>query len=227
MSVINNLINTLKNGARSNKYRVIIPSSEMSRSLDVMCHTAALPGRIITPVDVVIKGKKTQIVGETSLSGSWTATFYNDSGMVARKYFTQWIEDMHSLNIRNENTAMNNLGNAAAGVLSEINSLKDAVKEVKAIANDPLQLLLSGNAPDYQKDIKVQQLDGEGNVIFEVTISGAFPINIEDVQLDDSTSEISSTAVTFAYSDIVIGETSVETQALQTILGDSLGGLIS
>jgi len=227
MSKIKNLINTLKSGARSNKYRLLVPTIEISRSLDVMCHAAALPGRVITPVDVTIKGKKTQIIGETSLSGSWTVEFYNDSEMVARRYFTQWMEDMHSLTLKNQGDGyFKKLDTLSGLVLNEINSLKDAVKEVKAIVKDPTQLLLSGVAPEYQKDIKIQQLGNSENVILEATIIGAFPINVEDIQLDDSTSEISSTSVTFAFSDVIIGN-SVEKQAVENILGDRLGGLIS
>lgn len=230
MSKINDLVNTLKSGARANKYRIIIPSVDISRSLDVMCHSASLPGRIITPVDVVIKGKKTQIVGETSLSGSWTANFYNDSGMVSRKYFTRWMEELHNLNIKDNSGLLGGLGELGNTISQGINaadSIGQAVKEVKAIVNDPLQLLVRTHAPEYQKDIKVQQLDGNNNVIFEATITGAFPINVEDISLDDSTAEISSTSVTFAFSDIVIGDSSVKRQALQSILGDNLGGLIS
>jgi len=226
VSKIKNLINTLKSGARSNKYRLLVPTIEISRSLDVMCHAAALPGRVITPVDVTIKGKKTQIIGETSLSGSWTVVFYNDSEMVARRYFTQWMEDMHSLALKNQGGYFKGLDTLSGLALSEINSLKDAVKEVKAIVKDHTQLLLSGVAPEYQKDIKIQQLGNSENIILEATIIGAFPINVEDIQLDDSTSEISSTSITFAFSDVIIGN-SVEKQAAENILGDRLGGLIS
>jgi len=226
MSKISSLINNLKSGARSNKYRLMIPTSEITRSLDIMCHATSIPGRIITPVDVVIKGRKTQIVGETSLSGSWSVTFYNDSNMIARKYFTQWMQDMHSLELRNSIGISENLGTLAGIVGNEINSLTNAVKEVKSIIHDPSQLLVSRRAPDYQKDIKIQQLSGDNNPIFEAIITGAFPINVEDIQLDDSTSEISSTVVTFAFSDIEIGD-SVESSARQSILGDNLGGLIS
>jgi len=225
MPKINDLINNLKSGARANKYRLIIPTSEITRSLDIMCHATSIPGRVITPVDVVVKGRKTQIVGETSLSGSWTVTFYNDSNMIARKYFTQWMQDMHSLELKSTGI-VGNLGTLAGIVGNEINSLTNAVKEVKSIIKDPSQLLVSGRAPDYQKDIKVQQLNGDNDSIFEVNITGAFPINVEDIQLDDSTSEISSTVVTFAFSDVKIGD-NVESSALQTILGDNLGGLIS
>ncbi len=224
---INSLINNIKSGARSNKYRILIPTAEISSSLDVMCHATSLPGRVITPVDVIIKGKKTQIIGETSLSGSWSVTFYNDSNMVARKYFTQWMEDMHSLSVKSPGlNSLNNLNSLVGTITNEINSLKDAVKEVKALTKDPLQALVGTKSPDYQKDIKIQQLGNQENILMSAIITGAFPINVEDISLDDSTSEISSTQVTFAFSDIIIGD-DIEQSALQNLLGDNLGGLIS
>ena len=200
MSKINELVNVLKSGSRTNKYRILIPSDE-SRTLDIICHSTSIPGRIITPVDVVIKGKKTQIVGESSLSGSWTATFYNDSQMSARKFFTEWIENLHSLDLNVNSGLFKSVGDTVRTINSNISSLKNAVNDIKN-GNIADIILERSQSPYYQKDITIQQLDGDGNPIFEVLITGAFPINIEDIQLDSSNSEISSTSITFAYTDV-------------------------
>ena len=202
MSTINELIHTIKSGIRTNKYRIIIPGPS-SRDLSIICHTSSLPGRIITPVDVVVKGKKTQVVGETSLSGSWTATFYNEEGMIARNFFSRWIEGLHSLDL-----------NIDSGIFSRTKKLiGDISGTVRILENLDVSSLIDSiigvvQSPSYQRDIKVQQLDGEENVVFEVTITGAFPINIEDISLDASNSDLSSTSVTFAFTDIKIGNNS-------------------
>jgi hypothetical protein len=49
----------------------------------------------------------------------------------------------------------------------------------------------------------IEQLDSNGNVTFSTTLIGAFPINVSSVELTDETSEISTTDVTFAFTDII------------------------
>jgi hypothetical protein len=78
------------------------------------------------------------------------------------------------------------------------------ISGIKDIIKNPTSLLNSGTNT-YQKDIKIEQLDNDGNVTFYSTLIGAFPINISTVELNDSNSEISETTITFAFSDIEYG----------------------
>jgi hypothetical protein len=54
----------------------------------------------------------------------------------------------------------------------------------------------------YQKDIVVEQLDENGNGVHAYRLIGAYPVNVDDVQLNDSEGEVSQTNVTFAYTNI-------------------------
>lgn len=186
--------------------------------MDIICHSASLPGRVITPVDITLKGKKTQIVGETDLSNSWTATFYNDSEMKIRKYFTRWIESLHSLEYESGSGLFPSLGGIARAIKSNVRSLQRTVNSLK---NNSLTNILNGQVeiPYYQKDIIVQQLNGNNEPIFEVTILGAFPINIEDIALDSTNSELSSTSVTFSFTDIKTKDESVLDQITNIAFG--------
>jgi hypothetical protein len=84
--MITDLINTLNQGARKNKYRVIIPLPESS-DIDLLVHSATFPSKTITPVDVIVRGRKASIRGETSIENTWDITFYNKKDMKE----TGWI----------------------------------------------------------------------------------------------------------------------------------------
>lgn len=201
--MIQELLNIMHSGARKNKYRILLPvSGTLSRNMDILCHNTTLPGRTLTPVEAVIKGHKVQLVGETSFEGTWEATFYNTTDMITRNYFINWMQEAHSNNL---DTSME-----STGILGEIeafaNDINASVNKVKNAYTDPIGTFLGGvgAGPLYQRDLTIQQLDGEGNVTSAVTLIGAFPTNVGAVDLDDSTGDISTTSITFNYNDIKV-----------------------
>jgi hypothetical protein len=150
--------------------------------------STTFPSKVQTPVEVFIKGRKVQIRGETNLENTWDVTFYNTKDMSARKSILEWMDIIH-YNQWFEG------GNSYQGALDSI------VSGIKNIMNDPFSLLNQG-MNKYQKNIKVEQLDGYGNITYTCELIGAFPINVSSIELDDSNSEVSKTTVTFAFTDI-------------------------
>jgi hypothetical protein len=188
--MITDLISILNQGARGNKYRVVIPLPE-SKDLDILVKETTFPSKTITPVEVMIRGRKASLRGETNLENTWDIIFYNKKDMSERKKLLDWMDLVHS-----------NQWNADAGFLE--NTLSGAESIVSGITNaiqNPMSLFAS-EASVYQRDIIIEQLDANGDVTFSTTLIGAYPINVGTVELTDESSEISTTQATFAFNNI-------------------------
>ena len=207
--MINLLYNTVFSGARSNKYRIHIPitpayygTNDFSQDVNTLCQTTSMPGKSITPTEVVIKGRKVQLRGETALEGTWECSIVNTPDMLVRTELLQWMHEVHN----NQWDPGSSSEGLLAGIGKTINDLsqgyKSIVSGVSDIKDDWKNLFTMGGQIRYQKDITIEQLDQEGIVQFTTTLIGAFPINVSTISLDDNNQEVSRTDVTFAYNDV-------------------------
>lgn len=200
--MINSLLTTVRSGARNNKYKVFIPvSSDSGRNMDVLCHATTLPGRIITPTEVIIKGHKCFLAGETSLDGVWEATFYNTEDMEERKYFINWMREIH------ENSLPSTTQKDENSLMKIKSDIDKSFGILKNIISDPFKLFLDAGAimPYYQREIQIHQLDNNGNTSSFVSLIGAFPTSVSSIEYVDSAGEVSTTTITFNYNDIAVG----------------------
>jgi len=198
--MITELLSNLKDGARSNKYKVNIPFDD--EDLNILVQTATFPGRTITPIEIYLRGRKVQLRGETNLENTIDISFYNTTDMKARKQIIDWMMIVHNNQYIPGGSAFGQIGSALTSIVSG----------VKNIINDPTSLLSSGGNP-YQKDITIEQLNGNGDVSYSATLIGAFPINVSTIEYDDSNSEITKTTVSFAFTEVSenrTGKTSVQ-----------------
>ena len=207
--MIQDLLYKIKSGARSNKYRVIIPAgNNWSKDIDTLIQSTNLPSRTITPVEVYLRGRKVQLRGETNLENTWDMTFYNSENMEERAKILEWMEQIHRNQYNLSSFSYLSQGIAAA---------KSIYEGVKNLINDPLSLFNSG-VVKYQKDITIEQLDSDGKPTFKVILIGAFPINMSAVEYDDSTSDISKSTCTFAFTDIKYESGSMSMSDIERIL---------
>lgn len=219
--MISELLRNVKAGARKNKYRVMVPvldkgeGSDLSKTINILCTNAAMPGRTLTPTEIVIKGRKVQLKGETAFEGTWEITFYNTEDLKIRSYFLDWMKEIAPTNM--------NIG----GMLGGVNAIKTLANNTKAarsmneginnIIANPLGALNIN--PYYQRDIKVEQLSGNGEVEYEVMVIGAFPTTVSPIEYDDTAGgEVSQTTITFAYTDIQYG--GLVGGLMETVLGN-------
>jgi len=220
--MISEILDVVKSGARKNKYRVTVPTAGgLSRDIDILCHTTSLPGKTLTPTEMIVKGRKALIRGEMSFDGSWEMTIYNTEDMEARNYFLEWIDEVMNTNM----DAQGLLGGLSVGgvSISEVSRAISGVGDILTnLSENPLSIL-GGLQPSYQRDIKIEQLDYEGDTQAEATLIGAFPTSIGQVDYDDSTGEISTTTITFAYTDVQT-KNALE-QLGSALIGDSATGL--
>jgi hypothetical protein len=188
--MITDLVNILNQGARRNKYRISIPLPE-AKDLDILVKETSIPSKTITPVEVIIRGRKASIRGETSFENTWDITFYNKKDMKERKKILDWMDLVHSNQWDPEFGYLQNVLSGAESIITGVTN----------IVENPMSIF-SSEASKYQRDITIEQLDNNGDVTFSTTLIGAYPINISNVDLTDETSEISTSTVTFAFNDI-------------------------
>jgi len=197
--MIDNLLNEIKNGARTNRFRVTIPlASNNSRSYDISTISTSIPGRTINTAEVFVKGRKVPVRGETNLENTWDIQFYNDENLKFRHDIMKWMEEIHN------NKYAVNMAGTAKNIISGIRNLGESFKNV---LNNPLGMMDAGTI-DYQKDIIIEQLDTNNNTTYKYTLIGAFPINIGNIELDGTNPDISRSSVTFTFSDIKTGNNS-------------------
>jgi hypothetical protein len=201
--MISELLNIVKAGARSNKYRILIPTPE-GKIFDILCTSTTLPGRNITPTEVVIKGKKTLIAGETQWAGTWQTSFYNDIEFSARVYFWLWMEVIHNPVITDYtfdeymSKKLTHIDNVILDKFNEIENIYNSI--VNSFGNN--NNIIGNTLSFYQIDLIVEQLDENEEGVHAYKLIGAFPVNVDDVQLNDSEGDVSQTSVTFAYTNI-------------------------
>ena len=204
--MITKLLNTIKSAPRKNKYRVLFPvEGKFGEHLSVLCNTTSIPFKQITPMEMTLKGRKFLMKGESSVDGNWEATFYNDSDFEILKYIYNWILLIHNNDIRDDyiSFGLNALGLPSENDLRSFkNDLSETMNRINDLINNPLKVFEINRKPLYQKDIIIQQLDENGEKIFETILLGAFPIAISPLDFDSSSSDASTITITFAYSDV-------------------------
>jgi len=191
--MISKLMSVMQSGARSNRYRIVLPivKDTFSEDFDFMAQSTTFPSRTITPVEVYIKGRKVQLRGETNLENTWDLTFYNTDNMEARLLFLLWMEEVHKNQYIVDDSIVTKIGSAISGLS----------KSFSSFISNPLGLFDQGLI-DYQRDLTIEQINGNDEVTFTTKLVGAFPINVSTVDLDDTNSEVSKTTVTFAFTDL-------------------------
>jgi len=186
---IRELQNTIKAGARTNKYRIIYPL--LGQDIDILCHNITLVGRGIGIVDVYYKGREIKFAGDRGDSGTFTMSFYNDEDMIYRTFFLKIISAIQSY---------------STGLLSNF-SFRELISDIfKPLNLNPFGFdLFDTSKPWYWTDLIIQQLDSDENVISSVVLWDAWISNVGDIEYTDETGEISQTTITFAYSGIGAG----------------------
>jgi len=178
---ISHLIQDIKSGARTNKYRILFPSD--NGIIDVLCHEMTSPGRALGSVDVYLRGREYKISGDRGDQGSISMTFYNDQDFKYRNLFLGSISEVQSY-FTDDAPSLSFLGAS-----SETASNSSFIQK-------------SNTAAWYQFDLTIQQLGEHEEVRSTIILMNAWISDISEVQYTDETGDVSSTTVTFTYSGI-------------------------
>jgi hypothetical protein len=99
-----------------------------------------------------------------------------------------------------------NITNIRSTVDNVVNEIKDGnVLDLISPTAFSSSVGMYTTSPWYQTDIVIQQLDHDGNVALDTTIHSAFVTDVSDIEYQDETGTISTTEITFAYTDISYG----------------------
>ena len=176
-------------GLRKNKYLLEVPLSTATtgygNQLNVLCQATSLPERNMSTTSVYMTGRKYNVRGETEYQGTYEISLVDDSSMNLRKEFDSWMFSVDNSN----NSTSDNMNNPSGDGLPYI---------------QPLNAGLFNLNNSYQADIKIWQLDANGNPVYGYALQNAFPSSIGTVELDDSNqSEMSQFSVTLTYSEMI------------------------
>jgi len=223
---INNLLTSIKQGARSNKYRVIVDTDD--GELDVLAIGCTMPGKSLTPVDVWYRGRKYQSRGETALPATLSVEFYNTSDLSHRHFFIDWMTQIHSTQVETAGQLEKLIPSAALSAAKNVfGNLKRAYNDVNEAVKNPRSLLdraLNQYNPFYEKNIKIFQLNGNEQETYYVDLIGAFPISVSDITYTNQAGDISTTTVEFAFTDILYNE-EPKTDHVDGLLGSTLADI--
>lgn len=179
ISIPRYLYGALGDGARSNRYDVLITLKDNSagitgRTIGMLCKAASFPGRTHETIDFVYKGRSIPIRGQSAYEQEWSCSFYLTEDHSLRDEFATWIES-----------------------LDEVHNYVSASYASK-------QRSESHNG--YTRDIKIyQQNYTDDGATAEYTLHNCFPKSVDAVDLSgDGATGLLDYRVTFAYSHYTI-----------------------
>lgn len=218
MTTINDLKHNLAGGSRKNKFLIELSFGSLDSSkFNCLCTTASFPSRQIQTVTVSRHGRKYPVRSETDYGNTYEVTVLDDNQLSLRKFFDSWLTyvddstkesgDFYAMR-DSRNSFLSKFKNACSAV-------KDIAEGVKTIASNPKafgQKILgktvgnilgtSYNAPDYQAELTIWQLDTLGNKVYGYNLENVFITGLGEVSYSDS--ELDSLVeynVTFTFSE--------------------------
>jgi hypothetical protein len=197
-NIVQNLINnTLGDGARAAKHRVLVELPKVfdiaGEYVDTVCKTVSMPGKSIDVISVKHKGRDIPVPGQEKFAQSLELTFYLEEDHKLRVIFDRWIQGLNYDSYSNETS-----------------------EEVKGIKKT------SG----FTTNIVLHQLNFEGAANTAVyTFHNIFPKEIGSATFDSTAIDtILEYTVTFSYShyDVI----SPEQELSSADLADKIMGTI-
>lgn len=99
MALLDNVIKAIGDGARSTKYDIEFYHNDAritNSVLGILCKTASVPNRQLTPVTIKYKGRDIYIPGQTKYTGTYDCEFYCPENHNVRSYFERWQQGIES-----------------------------------------------------------------------------------------------------------------------------------
>lgn len=167
------ILKALGDGARSTKYDIEFYHNDQKITNDevgILCRTASIPNRQVSPIAIKYKGRDIYIPGHTKYSGTYDCEFYCPENHNIRDYFERWQQ---GIEMRSKPAVFNPKDSASA--LQGLNGLETiTVYQTKFNSNDYKKDRTKGYKfyGVYPMEISLMNYDsnGPGNVlVFTVT----------------------------------------------------------
>ena len=218
MTTINDLKHNLAGGSRKNKFLIELAFGSLDSSkFNCLCTSASFPSRQIQTVTVSRHGRKYPVRSETDYGNTYEVTVLDDNQLSLRKFFDSWLtyvddSTKESGNLYAMRDSRNSFFSKFKNACSAIKDIADGVQSIasnpKAFASKILGktvgniLGTSYNAPDYQAEMTIWQLDTLGNKVYGYNLENVFITGLGEVTYGDS--ELDSLVeynVTFTFSE--------------------------
>lgn len=171
ITTISDLTSAIRTGARSNLFRVSIPTlsgtefEDVSEKFSFLCKGAQLPGSTLGLIEVpFMAGRRFKLAGDRTFA-EWTTTIINDSDFKIREALEN-LQRLYGVTDYESDVAKTNTGGAET---------------------------------DFST-LEVEQYDQAGNVTCKYTLENCWPLDISTIDLSyDSVDTIEEFTVTWAY----------------------------
>ena len=218
MTTINDLKHNLAGGSRKNKFLIELTFGSLDSSkFNCLCTAASFPSRQIQTVTVSRHGRKYPVRSETDYGNTYEVTILDDNQLSLRKFFDSWLTyvDDSTKEAGNFYAMKDSRNSFLSKFKNACSAVKDIADGVKTIASNPKAfasrilgktvgniLGTSYNAPDYQAELTIWQLDTLGNKVYGYNLENVFITELGEVTYGDS--ELDSLVeynVTFTFSE--------------------------
>ena len=218
MTTINDLKHNLAGGSRKNKFLIELAFGSLDSSkFNCLCTSASFPSRQIQTVTVSRHGRKYPVRSETDYGNTYEVTVLDDNQLSLRQFFDSWLtyvddSTKESGNLYAMRDSRNSFFSKFKNACSAVKDIADGVQSIasnpKAFASKILGktvgniLGTSYNAPDYQAEMTIWQLDTLGNKVYGYNLENVFITGLGEVTYGDS--ELDSLVeynVTFTFSE--------------------------
>ena len=194
--------NTIGDGARAAKYMMTIdrlPGNSstwpvQSKSLSIMCKGAIFPGKNLTTITYLYKGRNIVIPSHVKYNQTFELTFYLNESHNARIAFSDWMQGFdQSYESYYTGTNVGAANSAGKDIINSGSSFTENVRDAKTDL-------------DRMTSIKVAQLNFDNTQkTAEYIFHNCYPTAISDITTDaSSVGAILEYTVTFAYSHMLV-----------------------
>lgn len=204
-------------GVRTNKYLIEfslpIFDSPTPWKVNVLCKSTSMPQRQMHTTSLWRFGRKYNLRGETNFGDTWTLTFEEDSSMTLRKAFDHWFREIDDSRLQHTGlNVYNGMGDPMARLETKVQDLVEREEtsrfDLGGTLNDAVTSLIrpeyTRSAPNYQTDIRVYQLDQNGNKVMGYVMQNAFVSDIGSIEYgDEKQNELVTFPVTFTFSEFL------------------------
>lgn len=204
-------------GVRTNKYLIefALPifDSPHPWKVNVLCKATSFPQRQMHTTSMWRFGRKYNLRGETNFGDTWTLTFEDDSELTLRRAFDYWFREIDDTRLQHTGlNVYNNMGDPTERLETFITDLPEREETGRFNLGNALNGAVTTlirpeympSAPNYQTDIRVYQLDQNGNKVMGYVMQNAFISDIGAVEYgDEKQNELVSFPVTFTFSEFL------------------------
>lgn len=205
-------------GVRTNKFLIEfslpIADSPTPWKVNILCKATSFPQRQMHTTSMWRFGRKYNLRGETNFGDTWTLTFEDDSELTLRKAFDHWFREIDDTRL--QHTGLNvytGMGDPNVRLETKTWDLFEREERGRFSLGDffnaaaPTTLIrpeYTPSAPNYQTDIRVYQLDQNGNKVMGYVMQNAFVSDIGAVEYgDEKQNELVTFPVTFTFSEFL------------------------